>query len=118
MPAQEILYYFQTFRVIERSSAVRRAVDDLELNRSIHLLVGAAKFMRLVDGHWRILISVEQEQRRIISIYMKYRAGQPRERGKIIGLAAEQQLERGHTNTQAMRSRLLQNSREIGRPIE
>ena len=118
MAAQEILYYPQTFRVVERSSAVCCAVDDLELNRGIHLLVGAAKFKRLVDGHLRILISVQQEQRRVVSIDLEYGTGQPRERRKIVGLATQQYLERRHTNAQPVRSRLLQNCREIGRPIK
>src|SRR5580765_2698517 len=101
--AQEFFHYCHPFGVVERGPAVCRAVDNLELNWCVHLFVSATKFVRLVDGHLRILITVQQKKGRIVSVHMEYGTGQPGERRKRVGLAAEQKIERGHTNLQAVR---------------
>jgi len=41
--AQELFHHSQSFRVVERSPAVCRAVNNLELNRSVQL------FFNIVD---------------------------------------------------------------------
>ena len=90
--AQEFFHYRHPLDVVERSPAMCRAVDNLELNRGAHSFISATKFMRLVDGHLRILITVQQKKGRIVSIHMEYGTGQPGERRKRVGLAAEQNI--------------------------
>src|ERR1043165_5543461 len=71
--AEELLHDLQPFSVVESGSAVARAVNDLELNWSIHLFIGATEFVRLVDGHLRILIAMQKEERRDAVIHMIHR---------------------------------------------
>ena len=66
------------------------AVDDFEFDRGFHAAIRAVQFVRLIDRHLRILVSMKQEQGRIVAIDMKDRARQPREFDNVGGLPAEQ----------------------------
>src|SRR3989442_4017326 len=101
---EELFHHAEPFVVVERSSAVCRAVHHLELNRGVNFSVSAVKFMRLVDGHLEILIAMQQEEGRIVPIHMEHGTGQPGQCRKLLRLAAEQEIERRHANLQAVRS--------------
>ena len=64
--------------VIEFDSSVRSPVNHLELHAigDSRRLVGSLQFVRLIDGNLRILVSVNQEQRRIVCVDVKHRTGQ------------------------------------------
>ena len=76
--AQEFFNHSESLGVVECRSAVSRAMNDLKLDRGIHLFIGGKKFMRLVDGHLRVLISVQQEQGRIEWIHIQAQFSEPR----------------------------------------
>src|SRR3954465_11277357 len=63
----------------EQLAAVRAAIHNFELRRQALLFVRANHFVGLVDGHLRILIAVEPQQRRIARIDVKDRTGEPSE---------------------------------------
>src|SRR6185437_1183735 len=100
--AQKFFHYSKAFLVIERRSAMSSAVNDLQLNRSFRFPVCAPKLERLIDGHLRILIAVQQEKRRIMRIHVKGGTREPGERGNVVRLAAQQEVQRRHANLQAV----------------
>ena len=106
MVAQKCFYDLQPFIVVKRGAAVCRAVHHYELNGSAGPLIRPRQFVGLVDRHLRILIAVQQQQRRVVFVDVKHRAGQMGELLFGVGLAAEQQLQGGDTDVQAIRRRL------------
>lgn len=76
-------------------------VQFVESDRQPEALELAMQLTRLVDGHLRILISVQQERRRVRAVDMKDRARQHRQLPLLLGLAAEQELQSGFPDTQA-----------------
>ena len=118
MASQEVLHPGESFRRVEGSAAVASAVHDFEFDRSLDAAVRAVHFVGLVNGHLRILVSVEQEQWRIAAIDMKERTCQTREVHNVRGLPTEQQLQSGDPNFQAVRRRLRQDGGQIRRAIE
>src|SRR5438045_2515474 len=89
--------------VVKDSAAVRGTRDNLQLHRSFDFLISAVQFQGLVHRHLRVLVSMNQQERRIFSIYVEDRTRQPGESRNIIRLTTEQQIKRGHTHAQAVR---------------
>ena len=79
-----------TFTVEEQGSAVARPVDDDERRLQPHALVGAYELMGLVDRHLRVLVAVQQQQRRVGFVDVKHRARQPRQRHVFVGECPQQ----------------------------
>src|SRR5438093_10743244 len=94
------------------------AVNDFELNGRLHLLISTVQLMRLVDWHLRVLISVHQEQRRIVAIDVEDGTGEARQGENIRWLATQQKFQRGKTNLQAVRRELTENRRQVSRAVE
>lgn len=88
--AQEALDDCQPLRVVERCAPMGRARDDDELNRGACPLISRAELVRLVDWHVRILVSMQQQQRRIVAIDVEHRTRQASQIRKILRLPAEQ----------------------------
>ena len=65
-------------------------MHHLQLHRSLCLLLHAEQFERLVDRHLRILIALEQEQRRVVHIHMKNGTGQAGQHRHVLRLGAQQ----------------------------
>ena len=85
------------------------AVDHFKLDRKVVMLVAAGEFMRLIDWHLGVLIAVDEEQRWVGRIHMRYWTSQLRDFGYLIGLIAEEQLKGGDTHAESVRRGLLQN---------
>ena len=79
------------------------AVDDFEFNRGFHAAVGAVQFVRLINRHLRILVSMQKKERRIKSIHMKDRAGKTSQFDNVRRLTTQQQLQCGNTDLQSVR---------------
>lgn len=118
MTSQKALHDCQAFRIVECRPAMRCAVDYFELNRRLHLLASGVQFLRLIDWHLRVLISVKQKQGRIVTIDMEDRAGEASERENVGGLAAEQEFERWNANLQTVGSGLAEDRREVRCAVE
>ena len=73
----------------------------------------AVQLMRLVDGHVRILISKQQEQRRVRPVDMKDWACQLRQSPLLLGLATEQELQSRFPDAEPVRSGLVQNRQQV-----
>ncbi len=63
------------FIAVERAPSVRRPVDDIECDVEPLLLVRTYQFVCLVDRHLRVLIPVQKEERRIVSVDVENRTG-------------------------------------------
>jgi len=68
---------------------MRRAINDHKFNGRFDLLISAVEFVRLVDWHLRILISVEQQQWWILLVDVAHWASQSREGRNSSWLASE-----------------------------
>ena len=71
------------------------AVDDDESDIEAKLLVSAVELVRLIDGHLRILIAMQEHQRRILGIHMRDRAGQCGQLRHLIGQRTESRSRAG-----------------------
>ena len=78
--SEEGRYPFDVLRRIERVAAVRGAMHDDEVDLKPLLLVRALELVRLVDRHLRVLVPVQQHQRRIRAVDLEHRARELRER--------------------------------------
>ena len=76
MLLQELRHQRRTLGIEELWRAVFGTVNHLEVDRQFVLLVDAMQLVRLIDWHLRILITVQQKQRRILRVDMKHRARQ------------------------------------------
>jgi hypothetical protein len=81
-------------------------------------LESGVQFMRLVDGNLRILISVQNEEGRILPIDVKFRRSEPREIGLVFRLGAQKKLEDWDANPKTVRSGLLEDGENIGGTVE
>ena len=100
---QKLLHNHQPIRIEKRGAAMRGTMDDYELHRAVNLFICAAQFVRLIDRHLRIPISVEEEQGRIIRINVENGAGEMGYCRKVVGLTTEKQVERGNPDAQTVR---------------
>ena len=73
----------------ELLAAMKVAENRDELHGEADLFVCALQLERLVYGHFGILVAVNQQQRWIIRIDVRDRAGEPGKRGILVGLAAK-----------------------------
>ena len=71
--------------------------------------------MRLVNGHLRILISMQQEQRRIPPVDTKDWACQHRQFPLLLGLATEQELQSWFSDAQPVPRGLVQDRQQVAR---
>ena len=70
--------------------------------------------MGLVDGHLWILVAVEEEHWGIVFVHVENGAGEAGEIGDFVGLGAEEQVEGGFADTEAVGSGLVENRGEVG----
>ena len=75
------LHNFQPRGIEELWATVRSVVDQFELARALHPLVGPFEFMRLVDRHLGVLVAVDQQQRGIVGVDVRDWAGEFRQDG-------------------------------------
>src|SRR5687767_7367726 len=79
-PAQECHDPFDALRRIETGLAITvamsRSVDDVEMDVEAEGLVRPLQLVSLIDRHLRILIAVQQKERRIGPIDVHHRACQ------------------------------------------
>ena len=61
---------------VEFVAAMLTSMNDFKMNLAARLLVCTLKFVRLVDWHLGVLITMQQQQGRIVTIYVCHRAGQ------------------------------------------
>ena len=61
VPFEKLPHPHEHRRFVKAGPAVGAAVNDDELGGPVHLLVPAVQFVRLVDGHLRILIAVQEQ---------------------------------------------------------
>lgn len=76
MAAQELPHQRHSVGIVEHRSTMRCARNHLELHRGPNPLIRPAEFERLIDGHLRILIAMQQEQGRVVWIDVENRAGE------------------------------------------
>ena len=93
--------------------AVARAVQDFELRWQSESLIGALEFVGLIDRHLRILIAMQQEEKRIVRVHVKDGTGEARELGLLFGQAAEKQLKSRFADAQAVGRRLREDGCEV-----
>jgi len=80
-------------------------------------LVSSLQFVRLIDGHLRILVAVKEQQRRISGSDMKDRARKLREIGHRIRFRAQEPFKRRDPHVDAVGSGLRQNRGQIRRTV-
>ena len=102
MLVQERLHYRVAFLVGELWSTVRRPMDYLELNLHVPFFVGVVELVRLVDGHLRILVSMQHQQRRIGRIDVEHGAGETRQTLFVLRLTSEEKVQGGYAHTETM----------------
>ena len=68
----------RAFSVVKYGATMGRSVDNDELNWSARFFVRAGELVRLVDGHLRILISMQEEQGRIMTVDVEDGTGESR----------------------------------------
>lgn len=90
-----------------------RSVDDLKEDGEIQASVFAVEFVRLIDGHLRILVAVNENEWGILSVDVENRASQLGGLGSFVGLAAEQKFECGNSHAQTVRGRLGEDGGQI-----
>ena len=93
------------------------AMEHLEGDIQLQFLIAALQFVCLIDWHLRILIAVQQEQRWVVFIHVKHRAG---ELGQSLGFfrgISQQQLERRHADAEAVRGGLAEDTGQIAGAI-
>ena len=86
---QEVYRAFQMRLFVEHRAGMSRAVNHIELRVESDFLVRALQLMRLIDRHLRILVAVQQQQRRILGVDEEYRARKFRQFRNRFRLAAE-----------------------------
>ena len=69
--------------------------------------------MRLIDGHLRILIAVQQQQGWIVFIHVKHRAGELGQFLHLIRRISKQQLQCRHADAEAMRGGLAEDTGQV-----
>ncbi len=75
-PRQELQRTREMFIAVERAPSVRRPVDDIERDVEPLLLVRTYQLVCLVDRHLGVLIPVQKEERRIVSVDVENRTGE------------------------------------------
>ena len=100
-------------RVVKLLAPVTASVDDFKLNRKLQLLVQPVKFVRLINRDLRILISVNQQQRRVFSVNVENGTGEFCQFREFYRRASKQQVQRRDTNAQSVGRGLLKNRHEI-----
>ena len=76
--------------IVEESfAAMCSAVYDLEFHGQAQLFVPAMQLVCLIDGHLRVLIAVDQQQRRVRCVNVSHRAGQFRKIRLLRRLSAQ-----------------------------
>ena len=78
---------------VEHVAPVGRAVDDKERHVEPELRIGALQLVGLVDRHLRILVAMQQHERRVLAVHMRDGAGQRRQFRAPVGGRAEQALQ-------------------------
>src|SRR5687768_2122942 len=109
MVVEELLHDFEARGVVKSWSSVRSAVHDFERRFQAVSLVRSMKFVRLVNGHLGILVSVEKEQRRIGGVDKENRAGELCDVREVSRLAAKKKVKSWNSNFQTVRRGLVQN---------
>src|SRR5204862_874697 len=74
--AQKLLYHSHSLFVIEPAAPMTRAVNDFKAHLASGRFIRALQLERLVHRHLRILITMDQKQRRIALVHMKNRTRQ------------------------------------------
>ena len=103
MPIEESIDQVDAGVVVKLRSAVGATMDDFQLSRQPKQFVPAVQFVRLIDRDLRVLVSVNHQQRRIVSIDMEYGTGQLCQRRVLFGLRPQQKLQRGNTDAESVR---------------
>ena len=88
MLVQEFFHDLKARAFVKNSSSVRSAVHDFERGFQAVSLVRSMEFVRLVNGHLRILVSVEKEEGRIGGIDKENGAGELCDVREVSRLAA------------------------------
>ena len=89
------------------------AVDDFKVNYDPRILCSTMQLMRLIDGHLRILVTVQQQERWIQRIDVKNRAAEMRKLGLVFDQTAEQQVESRFANVQSAWRGLRQDAGQV-----
>ena len=84
----------------KRAPAVPGPVHHDQLRVETGAFIRTLELVGLVDRHLRVLIAVQQEQRRIAGVDLEYRARESRELFLLVREPAEQCLERGLADTE------------------
>ena len=112
-PVKESLYHGVALGIVKHGSAVGGPMKDLEGHVQFQRPITAVQFVRLVDGHLRILIAMQQQERRIGSIHVKHRAGKLGQFLHLIGRIPKQQLQCRHAHTEAVRGGLAEDTGQV-----
>ena len=92
-------------------------MNHVEDNFQFVVFICALELVRLVDRHLRILVSVKEQQGRIVRVDVKHRARKFRKRRHSVGLCAQQPFESGRAHIHTEWSGLLQDRRQIRRAV-
>ena len=114
---EELFYQREAFGIVELRAAVEPAGDGLELHGALRFLIRRLQCAGLREGRLRVLVAVDQEQRGSVGIDVKDRAGEARKFGHGVGLAAEEELQRGDADGEAVRVIVLARGTAYGRDV-
>ena len=107
--------YCRSRLVVELLAAMGGPVQYVESDRQPKALELAVQLIRLVDGHLRILISMQQKQWRVRPVDMRDWACQHRQSPLFLGLATEQELQGRFSDAEPPRRGLVQNRQQVAR---
>jgi hypothetical protein len=74
-PRQELQGTREMLIAVERAASMCRPVDDVERDVEPKLLVRTHQLVCLVDGHLRVLIPMQKEERRVAAVDLENRTG-------------------------------------------